>query len=377
MNEQNMNRIIIDDMFLTVDVPTTAGSKILEGYQSPTQATAITKAQAAGYVLAMKTPVGEFAIDLLGETAVSAAWGREGILKNATAQMLWWENDAKGAFCLDVNGYPRRAAAQMGLVCLKPTHGAVSRQGIVSVAASGETVDILAKTVEDCRDLFNAVVDVPQQNTAPIRRVALLTSLDTDMNPEVKRKIDTAISNLEKCGISTTYIENSASCAAKAAWNIILCAELCKSTARYDGIRYGHRTEHFSGLDELYTNSRTEGFGDLVKAAILYGSETLSAQNYQTVYEKALRVRRVIVDEFAKLFGDFDAVLLPACSQMGYTEEQIGGDKYIAFEENRYTAPATLAGLPAVVSGGVQLIGKANSEYALLDVANILTGEGR
>jgi aspartyl-tRNA(Asn)/glutamyl-tRNA(Gln) amidotransferase subunit A len=114
-----------------------------------------------------------------------------------------------------------------------------------------------------------------------------------------------------------------------------------------------------------------------VKAAILYGSETLSAQNYQTVYEKALRVRRVIADEFAKLFENFDAVLLPACSQMVYTKEQVDADKYIAFEENRYTAPATLAGLPAVVSGGVQLIGKANAEHALLDVANILTGEGR
>ena len=377
MNEQNRNRIIIDDMFLTVDVPTTAGSKILEGYQSPIQATAITKAQEAGYVLLMKTPVGEFAIDLLGETAVSGVWGRDGILKNLTAEMLWWENDAKGAFCLDVNGYPRRAAAQMGLVCLKPTHGAISHEGIVSVAASGETVDILAKTVEDCRELFDAIAEDPKKEDAPICRVAVFSTLDFDMDGEVKQKINTAVSNLQKNGISVTYIENSILAASKAAWNIILCAELCKSTARYDGVRYGYRTKNFATLDELYTNSRTEGFGDLVKAAILYGSETLSAQNYQTVYEKALRVRRVIVDEFAKLFDDFDAILLPACSQMMYTEEQIDADKYIAFEENRYTAPATLAGLPAVVSGGVQLIGKANAEHTLLDVANILTGEGR
>ena len=310
MNEQNRNRIIIDDMFLTVDVPTAAGSKILEGYQSPTQATAITKAQAAGYVLLMKTPVGEFAIDLLGETAASGAWGRDGIVKNLTAEMLWWENDAKGAFCLDVNGYPRRAAAQMGLVCLKPTYDAVSRQGIVSVAASGETVDILAKTVEDCRELFDAIAEDPKKEDAPIRRVAVFSTLDFDMDGEVKQKLNTAVSNLQKNGISVTYIENSILAASKAAWNIILCAELCKSTARYDGVRYGYRTKDFATLDELYTNSRTEGFGDLVKAAILYGSETLSAENYQTVYQKALRVRRVIVDEFAKLFENFDAVLL-------------------------------------------------------------------
>ena len=374
MNEK-MKRIIIDDMFLTTDSATTAGSGVLEGYQSPTRATVIQKAQAAGYTLAMKTPVGEFAIDLLGETAASGAWMRDGVLKNATAKMLWCEN-AKGALCLDVNGYPRRAAAQTGLVCLKPTYDAISRQGVVSVAPSGETVDILAKEVEDCRELYSAVAEKNDTKEAPIRRVAVLSSLGTEMNLEVKQRICAAISNLKKSGICTTYIENSVFCAAKAAWNVILCAELCKNTARYDGVRYGRRATDFSSLDELYAKSRAEGFGDLTKAAILYGSDVLSSQNYRTVYEKSLRVRRVIADEFAKIFEDFDAVLLPACSQMSYTEEQVSKDKYIAFEENRYTAPATLAGLPAVVAGGVQLIGKANTEHALLDVAKILAGEG-
>ena len=374
---EKMKRIIVDDMFLTTDVPTTAGSRMLEGYQSPIGAMAIQKAQAAGYTLAMITPVGEFAIDLLGETAESGAWARDGVLKNATAQMLWWEEDAKGALCLDVNGYPRRTAAQMGLVCLKSTYGAISRGGVVSVAASGETVDILAKSTVDCRELFDAVAEKNDRNETPIRRVAVLSSLDTEMNPEVKQRIDTAISKLEQSGICTTYVENSVFCASKEAWNIILCAELCKNTARFDGIRYGHRTRNFSTLDELYTNSRTEGFGELVKAAILYGSDVLSSQNYENIYMKALRTRRVIADAFAKLFENYDAVLLPACSQMFYTEEQVAKDKYIAFEENRYTAPATLAGLPAVVAGGVQLIGSANTEHALLDVAKLLAGEGR
>ena len=376
MNEK-MKRIIIDDMFLTTDSATTAGSGMLEEYQSPIGATVIQKAQVAGYTLEMKTPVGEFAIDLLGETAASGAWTRDGILKNATAKMLWWENDARGALCLDVNGYPRRAAAQMGLVCLKPTHGAVSRQGVISVAPSGEAVAILAKDVEDCRELFSAVAEKNDIKEAPIRRVAVLTSLDTEMNPEVKERINATISNLEKSGICTTYVENSVFCAAKAAWNVILCAELCKNTARFDGIRYGHRTKNFATLEELYTNSRTEGFGELVKTAILYGSDVLSSQNYEKMYMKALRVRRVIADEFAKIFENFDAVLLPVCSQMFYTEEQVSRDKYIAFEENRYTAPATLAGLPALVAGGAQVIGKANTEHALLDVAKILAGEGR
>ena len=371
-----MKRILVDDMFLTVETPTTAGSKMLKGYQSLITAEAVLCAEAADYVVYGKTPVGEFAIDLFGETSASGAWVQNGVLKNLTAQMLW-SGDVMGALCLDVNGYPRRVAVQTSLVCLKPTYGAISRQGVISVAPSGETVDVLTKTTKDCRELFHAIAAQSKTEDVPIRRVALLTSLDTDMNPEVKRKISFAVSNLEKSGIAVTYIENSVFCAAKAAWNVILCAELCKNLARYDGIRYGYRTEHFAGLDELYTNSRTEGFGDLAKAAILYGSETLSAENYQTVYEKALRVRRVIVDEFAKLFGDFDAVLLPACSQMIYKAEDVARDKYISFEENRYTALATLAGLPAVVSGGVQIIGRTFSEDALLDVASILAEEDR
>ena len=113
MNEQKTKNIVVDDMFLTTDMPTSAGSKMLDGYQSLIDAEALTKVLAAGYTLTAKTPAGEFAIDILGETAVSGAWINNGILKNATAQMLLW-GDAMGALCLDVNGYPRRAAAQTG-----------------------------------------------------------------------------------------------------------------------------------------------------------------------------------------------------------------------------------------------------------------------
>lgn len=373
---ENMKKIIVDDMFLTVGTSTTAGSKMLDGYQGLIDAEALTKALAAGYTLTAKAPVGEFAIDLLGETSASGTYISNGTLKNFSAQMLCW-GDAMGALCLDVNGYPRRAAAHAWLICLKPTYGAVSRYGVISAAASGETVDILARNTEDCRELFNAVTEQNGVECGPICRVAILTSLEDGIDHEVKRKLSTAVSNLENSGISYTYIENSVIPASKAAWNRILCAELCKNTARYDGVRYGHRTENFASLDELYANSRTEGFGDQVIAAILYGSEILSPENYRAVYDKALRVRRLIVEEFAKLFQNFDAILLPTCSQMAYTEQQVMADKYLTFEENRFTAPATLTGLPAVVAAGVQVIGRANSEHALLNLAKILTGEGR
>ena len=375
MKEKEMKRIVADDMLLAANMPTSAGSKMLDGYQSLITSEAITRAETSGYTLAGKTDIGEFGIDLIGETSARGAFFCNGTLKNASAEALI-KGDAMGELCLDVNGYPRRVAAQAGLVCLKPTYGGISRSGVISVASSAETVDVLARTVQDCRNLFDSIAEQRKAEYTPIRRVAVLTSLNDGINDEVKQKISSAVSALEKSGIPTTYIENDVIFASKAAWNILLCAELCKSTARFDGVRYGYRTKNFTTLDELYTNSRTEGFGDLVKAAILYGSEVLSAQNYTNVYEKALRVRRVIADEFAKLFENFDAVLLPTCSQMVYTQEQISADKYIAFEENRYTAPATLAGLPALVAGGVQVIGRVNTEHALLDVAKILVGEG-
>ncbi len=385
MNEMN-KRIVVDDMLLTTDMPTTAGSKMLDGYMSLLESEALTRAKAAEYTLGGKAAVGEFAIDLLGETSYQGALSENGVLKNATAEILA-SGDAVAALCLDVNGTPRRAAAQYGLVSVKPTYGRVSRYGTVPVACSGETVSVLAKTASDCRDLLDAIAghddkdgtSLPEELCAKvgeataIRRVALLKNLKADA--DVSAKIDASVKELKENGIEVVEIDNELFAAARAAWNVLMCAELCNNVSRYDGVKYGYRAENFSGIDELYTNSRTEAFGELLKTAILFGSETLSTENYKPVYDKCLRTRRVICEEFAKLFGEFDALLLPACSTLSYTEKAIADNKHIAFEENLYTAPASITGLPSVVAGGVQLVGKAFSENALLDAAKILTKE--
>ena len=147
----------------------------------------------------------------------------------------------------------------------------------------------------------------------------------------------------------------------------LMSAEVCNNVSRYDGVKYGYRAERFTNIDELYTNSRTEAFGDVLKSVILYGSETLSTENYMKVYDKSLRVRRIICEIFADLFEDADAVLMPAVGKMAYTEEDVKAEKYMAFSENVYTAPASITGLPAVVADGVQLVGPALSDAALLD----------
>ena len=385
MNKMNKS-IIVDDMLLTTDAPTTAGSKMLDGYMSLLESEALTRAKAAGYAFSGKASVGEFAIDLLGETSHKGALVENGIIKNPTAKMIA-SGEATAALCLDVNGALRRAAAQSGLVSVKPTYGRVSRYGTIPVACSGETVSVMAKTANDCRALLDAIaghddkdgtslsdeVCAKVTDVAPIRRIARLMNFKGD--EAVMAKIDAAANELKANGVEVVEIEIEILSAARAAWNVLMCAELCNNVSRYDGVKYGYRAENFSGIDELYTNSRTEAFGELLKTAILFGSETLSTENYKPVYDKCLRTRRVICEEFAKLFADVDAVLLPATSTLSYAEAAVSEKGHLAFEENLYTAPASITGLPTIVAGGVQLVGKAFSENALLDAAKILTKE--
>ena len=383
-------RVVADDMILTKKIPTTAGSKMLDGYVSLFEGEVLTRLADAGYALAGKARVGEFAFDLLGETAFEGACTENGALKYASAEIVK-EGDAMAAITFDVNGAPRRAAAQSGLCAIKPTYGTVSRFGTVPVACSGETVDVIASNAADCRAILDAIVghddkdgtslpqsqiDAGKADAKPIRRVAILTDLTDTADAEMQAKVAEFCSVLAKCGVETAKIESPVIAASRIAWNVLMSAELCNNVSRYDGVKYGYRAENFSGLDELYTNSRTEAFGELLKSTILFGSETLSTENYMKVYDKALRTRRVIVEEFAKIFADFDAVLMPAASALSYAEDAVKANKYLVFEENRYTAPASVTGLPALVVSGVQLVGRAFSEGALLDLAACCEKEG-
>ena len=370
-----MKQIMLDQMILTTCCPTDAGSKMLEGYTSLFDATVVEKLKVAGYTLAGKVPVGEFAIDLAGETCYA------GNAVHAAAKAL--ENDTVTALiAFDVNGAPRRVAAQHDLVMIKPTYGIVSRFGTVPVACSGECVGVMAKTVADCSETLSAIVgkderdgtmhadEICRKAVADAKDVKKVAVLSMSADADVSAKIEAAKANMAANGIEITEIDAGVIASAKSAWNMLMCAELCNNVSRYDGIKYGYRTKNYRTLDELYTNSRTEAFGALLKTAILYGSDVLSTKNYMAKYDKAMRVRRVIVEAFAKIFTEYDAVLMPACSKLSYAE----GDS--AFEENRYTAPASVTGLPAVVANGVQLMGPAFSDGTLLSLAALLEKEG-
>ncbi len=365
-NDVSGKAVVLDDMILTKDMPTTAGSKMLEGYMSPFDAEVVTKIKSAGYEIGGKAKVGEFAIDLL-----------------ATAPKIVKTEDVEGAVTLNVNGSVLRTSAQEGVVAIKPTYGTVSRYGTIPVACSGETVTVVAKTAEGGLELLKAISghddkdgtslsdDECKKALAPCemkKKALLFADMYEEADSEVKANLDKAVSSLSANGVEVLKADSGVIKKARIAWNILMSAELCNNVSRYDGVKYGYRSKNYTNIDELYTNSRTEAFGDLLKSTILFGSETLSTDNYMKVYDKAMRVRRVICEEFAKIFADFDTVIMPAVSVMEYND----ASEDASFEENLYTAPASITGLPAIVSGGVQLMGKAFSENLLTEYAKMI-----
>jgi len=386
-------RIVLDDMILTRELPTTAGSRMLETYVSLFEAEAVSRLTQAGCTVGGKVNVGEFGIDLMGETSFFGACVREdGTLASAAAESL--KDGVCAAVQLDVNGAPRRAAAQNDLVCVKPTYGTVSRYGTIPAACSGETVTVTAPSAAVCREILSVLTGHDDKDGTslseeqcsllkqdaqrrPVRKVAVAAGLTAAADDQVRADLAAFRTFLEERGVEVVEIDDQLIRASNTAWNVLMSAELCNNVSRYDGVKYGYRSSSYTTIEELYTNSRTEAFGELLKSAILFGSDVLSTDNYMKMYDKALRVRRVIVEALNSVFAECDALLLPACSAKRYTLAAVQENPYLAFEENAFTAPASVSGMPAVVVGGIQLMGPAFSENSLLDLAQAYRKEGQ
>lgn len=364
---KNKPRVSLDEMLLVKGTPILAGSRMLADCIALFDSAVAERLRAAGYSLGERIPVGEFAVDLPKEGAASPLECPETL----------------ALVSLDVNGNARRACARDGGVCIKPTYGSISRYGAVSVAPSGETVSVTARCASDCREVLSSLVSyddrdgtsLPEELCARVRetgivprRVCIVKEFLQGTAEDVRAQADAVAASLRASGVEVIHIEDAVLPVAHAAWNTVLCAEICKSTARYDGIRYGYRSEKSKTLDSLYTHSRGEAFGALLKSAILYGSEVLSPKNYEALYCKSLRVRTKVRERFDALFSEYDAVLLPAVSALRQ------GAEYDVFSENFYTAPSSLTGLPCAVVGGVQLIGAPFSEGMLLRLAELAEG---
>ncbi len=382
--------IAVEDTILVKDVQAAAGSHILQNFKSLFSAEAVTRLEQAGYTVAGKTHVGEFGLDLVGEFSYYAPQ-TEGELKGAAAQLVA-NGDVKAALGVDLNGAPRRAAAISGVSFLKPTYGTVSRYGVMSCAASGEQIGVYAQDVSGVADIMAVIAGHDEKDGTSLReasyeyhadadvsgkRVALVKELLDSADEETKTRVNAFAKALRANGVTVDEVSCDRFEQAATAWQILMAAETCNNISRYDGVKYGYRSEHYKNIDELYVNTRTEGFNFLTKATILYGSDALSKARYADCYDKSLRVRRVIADAMKALFASYDAVLTPACSQTAYQAYDIHEAFGKVFAESRYTAVANLIGIPALVSGGVQLMGDHFAESTLLSLAAVAQKEGK
>ena len=380
--------IAVDDTILVKDAPSTAGSKILDGFKPLFSAQAVTLLEEKGYTIAGKTHVGEFGLDLVGEFSYYAV--QEGKLGGAAAALVA-NGEVKAALGVDMNGSTRRAAALAGVDFLKPTYGTVSRYGVISCAASGEQIGVYAKNAQGVKEIIEVIAghddkdgtSLPEKTYAYSvdeavsgKKVCIVKELYDKADDETKARINSFADALRANGVVVEEISCDLFEIANTAWQILMTAETCNNVSRYDGVKFGHRSAQYRNIDELYVNTRTEGFNFLTKAVILYGSDVLSKNRYKDCYDKSLRVRRVVSEGMAKLFEQFDAVLTPACSKTSYEAYDIKDAFGKVFSESVFTATANLIGTPALVSGGVQLMGKAFSESTLLSLANSVERKG-
>lgn len=383
--------IAVDDTILVKGAQTAAGSHILEGFKPLFSAEAVVRLEKAGYEMAGKTHVGEFGLDLVGEFSYYSENDNEETLKGAAAKAVA-SGEVKAALGVDMNGATRRAAALSGVDFLKPTYGTVSRYGIISCAASGEQMGVYAGNVEGIKEVMDVIAGYDEKDGTCLReekydystelpvsgkKVCMIKELMEKADEETVTRVNAYAEKLRAAGVTVEEISLNIFDVANTAWQILMTAETCNNVSRYDGVKFGYRAAEYKNIDELYVNTRTEGFNFLTKAVILYGSDVLSKNRYEDCYGKSLKVRRVIAEKFAELMEQYDAVLTPVCSKSAYTAYEIDKAFGVVFEESVFTAVANLIGVPALTSGGVQLMGKAFSENVLLSLAGSAERAGK
>lgn len=382
INEINASgTIAVDDNILVKDIPASAGSKMLENWKPLFSAEVVERLEKAGYVISGKTNIGEFGLDLIGETSYFS--DDDKALCGAAAALVA-DKKIKAALNVDLNGAPRRAAAVSGVSFLKPTYGTVSRYGVIACACSGEQVGVTAENAEGIKEILSVIAghdskdgtSLPQEKydytldeDVASMKICVINKLYEKASDEVKAKLDAYIKTLEAKGAKVDKVSLDEVFAAQTAWQILLSAETTNNLSRFDGVKYGYRTAEYKNIDELYVKSRTEGFSFLTKANIIYGSAVLAKDKYDLCYDKSLRLRRVVFTKVKELLSSYNAILIPACSKLSYEKYDIADAFNKVYEESIFTAIPSITGLPAMVSGGVQLVADQFKESTLLSIA--------
>lgn len=380
-------KIAVDDTILVKGVPATAGSKMLENFTPLFSAEAVERLEKAGYGISGKANVGEFGLDLMGETSYFGATEVDGKLVSAAAALVK-NGDVQAALSVDLNGAPRRAAAVSGLDFIKPTYGTVSRYGVIAAACSGEQIGVTAADAKAVKEILTVIAghDTKDGTSLPAekydyadvelsgKKVALVKELYDLASDEVKANLDKYVASLKALGVTVETVSLECVKQAQTAWQILMSAETTNNLSRFDGVKYGYRTADYKNIDELYVKSRTEAFGFLTKATIIYGSDVLAKGKYEACYDKSLRIRRVIVNKLKEIFASYDAILTPACKETEYKAYDLIDSFEKVFEESVFTAIPSITGMPAMVTKGVQLVADSYNDNVLLSIASGVEG---
>ena len=381
--------VAVDDTILIKDYETKAGSHILDGFVPLFSGDAVERLLGAGYAVRGKTHTGEFGLDIAGETSYHGVCRKaDGTLSTAAAEAVA-AGVVRQALCVDVNGAPRRGAALSGVDFLKPTYGTVSRYGIIPTACSGEQVGVCAGDAESVKELLAVIAghdgkdgtslpaasyDYTADKTIAGLKIAVVQEYYDAAADEVKARLDAYIAALKEADAEVTVISIPDTKAYATAWQIMLSAETCNNISRYDGVKFGYRTPTYKDIDELYVNSRTEGLGFTAKANVLYGSDVLSKNQYLRCYDKSLRIRRLASEKMKEVFAAYDAVLCPVMRTASVEAYDTADTFERTQQELLFTAVPSLTGIPAMVTGGVQLWSAAFGESTLLSIAKAMEG---
>lgn len=390
------------DIFCTRGVKTSCGSKMLDNFIAPYDATAVVSFKKAGMVMLGKTNMDEFAMGSSNETSyygpVKNPWnlqtvpgGSSGGSATAVAAGL-----APAATGTDTGGSIRQPASLTGISGLKPTYGRVSRYGMIAFASSLDQGGPFARTAEDIALLLNAMAGHDEKDSTSINqpvpdyqkilnnpltglKVGLPKEYFDGLDKTIAASMQEAVKVFEKLGAKISEVSLPHSHLAAPAYYVIAPAECSSNLARYDGVRYGYRATNPKDLEDLYKRTRAEGFGTEVKRRIMIGTYALSAGYYDAYYLKAQKIRRLISQDFSECFKNVDIILGPTAPAPAFKFGEKTSDPISMYLSDIYTIAVNLAGLPgmSIPAGfmndlpiGMQLIGNYFAEDKLLNVAH-------
>ncbi|HLP66594.1 MAG TPA: Asp-tRNA(Asn)/Glu-tRNA(Gln) amidotransferase subunit GatA [Rhizobium sp.] len=392
------------DIFCAQGWKTTCGSKMLESFIAPYDATVVEKFKAAGMVTLGKCNMDEFAMGSSNETSyfgpVKNPWdvarvpgGSSGGSAAAIAARL-----APAATGTDTGGSIRQPAALCGFTGLKPTYGVVSRYGMIAFASSLDQGGPMAASAEDCALLLNAMAGFDARDSTSLERPAEDYARDLDkpldglriglpkeffaagMTDDVRAAVEAALAEYRKLGATTVEVSLPNSGLSVPAYYVIAPAEASSNLSRFDGVRYGHRAAEYADLNDMYCKSRAEGFGAEVKRRILVGTYVLSHGYYDAYYLQAQKIRRLIAADFAAAFKDCDVIMGPTSPTTAFKLGEKAADPVQMYLSDIYTIAVNLAGLPGMsipcgfdragLPVGLQIVGSYFSEARMLGVAH-------